>query len=145
MLELPPDIGFYIPIVVFCLFAMILRSLVMEPAQKVLAERARRTTGAEAEAEQMRAEAELMQEQFDRTLAEARLAGSTAGEQVRREAEAAEHRIMEQARSDAARLLEEVRARVAGESEAARVHLREQSSTLARLAAEKVLGRSINA
>lgn len=144
MLELPPKIGFYVWIPIFFAFTFVLKTLILEPTQKLLAERAKRTTGAQAEAERMRDEAAALQAEFDRQLADARLAGSTAGEQVRREAEAAEHRILEQARSDSARLVEEVRGRIAAETEQARVALQQDAGTLARLVAEKVLGRAVS-
>jgi len=145
MLELPPKLGFYVWIVVFFVFATILKSLILEPTQRLLAERARRTTGTLADAEQAREDAAEMDAEFEKRLAEARRAGSTAGDQVRRDAEAAEHRILEAARQDAGRLVEEVRGRIQAETEQARVALREEAAPLAQMAAEKVLGRAVRA
>ena len=144
MLELPPKIGFYVWIVIFFAFTFVLKSLILEPTQKLLEERAKRTTGALAEAEKMRDEAADMQAEFDRKLAEARIAGGNAGDQVRREAEAEEHRILDTARTDASRLVEEVRGRIGAESEQARSALRQDADTLAKLVAEKVLGRAVS-
>jgi F-type H+-transporting ATPase subunit b len=143
MLELPPKIGFYVWIVIFFVFTFVLKSLILEPTQKLLAEREKRTTGAQADADRMRDEAADMQAEFDRKLAEARLSGSTAGDQVRREAEANEHRILEQARQEASRLVEEVRGRIEAESTQARTSLRQDAETLSKLVAEKVLGRAV--
>ena len=53
--------------------------------------------------------------------------------------------MLEEARAEAARTLEEVRARVETESAAARATLQEQSGALAQLAAEKILGRAVAA
>lgn len=144
MLELPPKIGFWVWIPIFFAFIFVLKSLILEPTQKLLEERAKRTTGAQAEAEKMRDEAAEMQAEFERKLADARLAGSTAGEQVRREAEAQEHRILDQARGEASRLVEEVRGRIRAESDQAREALRENANELSKLAAEKVLGRTVS-
>ena len=143
MLELPPKIGFYVWVVIFFAFTFVLKSLILEPVQKLLAERAKRTTGAQAEAEKMRDEASEMSAEFDRKLAEARIAGSTAGDQVRREAEASEHQILDQARTDAARLVDEVRGRIGAETEQARTALRSDADEIAKLVAEKVLGRAV--
>lgn len=143
MLELPPAQTFYLMIVAFFAFAAILHKLVLEPTQAVLKERAKRTSGALAEAAQMQEEARGLSEQLAARLDEARHAGSAAGEQIRREAEATERQLLEQARADAAGTLEEVRIRVEKESAAARAMLHEQAGSLAQLAAEKILGRPV--
>ncbi len=144
MLELPPKIGFYVWIPIFFVFIYLLKTLILDATQKLLDERANRTTGAQADAEKMRDEAAEMQAEFDRKLAEARLAGSNAGDQVRREAEANEHRILEGARADAAKLVDEVRGRIQAETDTARTALKADSEALAKLVAEKVLGRAVN-
>lgn len=144
MLELPPKIGFYVWVVIFFAFTVVLKSLILEPTQKLLEERAKRTTGALADAEKLRDEAADLQTEFDRKLAEARIAGSSAGDQVRREAEAQEHQILDQARNDSARLVDEVRDRIRAETDQARTTLRDDADTLAKLVAEKVLGRAVN-
>jgi F0F1-type ATP synthase membrane subunit b/b' len=143
MLELPPAITFYVMVVAFFVFAAILSKLVLQPTQAVLAERAKRTSGALAEANRMQAEARALKDELAATLDRARHAGSTAGEQIRREAEATERQMLETARADAARTLEDVRARVARESAEARTTLRDQAGALAQLAAEKILGRAV--
>jgi F-type H+-transporting ATPase subunit b len=143
MLELPPAITFYCMVVAFFVFAMVLSKLVLQPTQALLAERARRTSGALAEATRMQAEARALKDELAATLDRARHAGGAAGEQIRREAEANERKLLEDARAEAARTLEDVRTRVASESTAARTALQEQADSLARLAAEKILGRAV--
>jgi len=144
MLEIPPKIGFYVWVPIFFVFIVLLKSLILDPVQKLLEERAEKTTGAQADAEKMRDEAAQMQAEFDRKLAEARLAGSNAGEQVRREAESSEHHILDQARNDATRLVDEVRGRIEAESDQARTSLKADADALAKLVAEKVLGRAVS-
>lgn len=143
MLELPPAITFYVMVVAFFVFAMVLSKLILQPTQALLAERARRTSGALAEATRMQAEARALKDELAATLDRARHAGSTAGEQIRREAEANERALLEEARAQAARTLEEVRARVATESATARTALQEQAGLLGKQAAEKILGRAV--
>lgn len=143
MLEIPPTLAFYVWIPIFFAFIVALKSLVFEPTQALLEEREKRTTGAQAEAEAMRDDAADMQSEFERRLAEARLAGGNAGEQVRREAEAREHQILEEARQEATRTVEEVRGRIGEESDQARAQLRSEADNLAKLVAEKVLGRAV--
>lgn len=145
MLELPPGPSYYLQIVLFLLLAAALRALIWTPTQKVLAQRAARTTGAQSEAARMREEATALEHQLEETLEQARLSGGDAGEQVRRDAEAEERRILEAAHSEAVHILDEMRARVGRESEEARVALRTQADSLARLAAERILGRTVSA
>ena len=143
MLELPPNLGFYIQIVLFFVFAVLLKRVVLDPTQKLLEERERRTTGAQATAAQTREEVEEMRRRFQKALDDARHAGNTAGEQLRRQSEVQEQEILASARQDASRTLEEMRARVALEAEQARRQLVEQADDLARQAAERVLGRAV--
>src|SRR5262245_13614305 len=143
MLELPPDVGFYIQIVLFFIFAALLKTLVLDPTQKLLAERTRRTTGAQAEAAHTREEVDAMRLRFEKALDDARHAGQAAGEELRRQSEAQEETLLSSARRDAARTLEDMRARVAAEAETARARLREEADALARQAAEKILGRAV--
>ena len=84
-----------------------------------------------------------MSARFDHTLDEARHVGSTAGERARREAEASERMLIEQARAEAAALLSEVRARVVSESDAARQRLRDEAPLIAQMAAALILGRPV--
>ncbi len=145
MLELPPAITFYWMVGAFFVFVAILSKLVLQPTQAVLAERARRTSGALAEATRMQAEARALKDELAATLDRARHAGSAAGEQIRREAEANERKLLEAARADAARTLEDVRQRVEKESAEARTVLKDQAASLAQLAAEKIIGRPVTA
>lgn len=143
MLQLPPDETFYVQIVLFLLFALALAKLIWEPTLHVLEEREKRTHGAEEDARRMRDEASAMQKKLQASIEQARLAGSDAGEGLRREAEAEERRQLDAAHAEAAALLDDVRRRVAAEAEQARSELRSQADSLARAAAEKILGRPV--
>ena len=99
MLEIPPAITFYCMIVAFFLFATILSKVILQPTQAVLAERAKRTSGALAEASRMQAEARALKDELAAALDKARHAGSAAGEQIRRDAEATERRLLDEARA----------------------------------------------
>jgi F0F1-type ATP synthase membrane subunit b/b' len=145
MLEFPPDITFWIQIPLFLLFAAILDRLVLRPTQQVLAERARRTTGAREEAARLRDESEAMRRELEAAIDKARHAGSSAGEGIRREAEERERTLIEQAHHDAATTLDDMRRRVAQEAVEIRSRLDEQARSLAKEAAGKVLGRAVEA
>lgn len=145
MLEIPPEPAFYVWIVVFFAFAACLKPLILTPSQEVLAKRAEKTSGAQAEARAMRSEVQAMGEEFDRKLSEARLAGASGGDEIRREAEERERTILDQARADAAGTLETIRSEIASERDTARSSLEGDARDLARIAADKILGRAVKA
>ncbi|HAC80290.1 MAG: ATP synthase F0 subunit B [Candidatus Binatia bacterium] len=145
MLELPPKLGFYVEIVVFFAFAWIMIPLILRPTLEVLARRAEKTSGAQAEALAMRDEVTAMGEAFEKSLNDARLAGASGGDQIRREAEASERQMLDAARKDALQTLESIRAEIASETDEARNSLNSQSNDLAKVAANKILGRQVSA
>jgi F0F1-type ATP synthase membrane subunit b/b' len=145
MLEIPPQLGFYVEIVVFFLFAAILTPLILKPTQEVLAKRAEKTSGAQAEAGDLRDEVAVMADEFAKSLAEARRAGASGGDQIRREAEGSERKILDLARAEARKTLDSIRAEISAETDEARQGLEGQASELARVAAQKILGREVSA
>ena len=145
MLEIPPHISYYVTVVVFLVFAVILRSLIWKPTQQLLAAREERTTGAQREAARVRDEAAAAERELASALEQARQAGGDAGEKIRRDAEAEERHLLEAAHAEAVQILAETRARLQQETEEARKTLGAQATTLARLAAERILGRAVNA
>ena len=145
MLELPPQLGFYVQIVIFFVFAWILMPLILKPTLEVLQRRAEKTSGAQAEALAMRDEVEAMGEAFEKSLQEARMAGATGGDQIRKEAEESERQLLEAARKDALQTLESIRAEISAETDEARGSLESQSNELAQTAASKILGRQVSA
>ncbi|MBU6283051.1 ATP synthase F0 subunit B [bacterium] len=143
MLQLPPDETFYVEILLFLAFAAIMSKLVWTPLLHVLHERSKRTIGAQKEAVAMKEEAAEMQKRMEATIEQARIAGNDAGEAVRRDAEAEERRILDAAHAEASRALDDVRKRVAAETEQARAELRTSAQALAATAAERILERPV--
>jgi F-type H+-transporting ATPase subunit b len=93
----------------------------------------------------MRDEVTAMGEAFEKSLNDARLAGASGGDQIRREAEASERQMLDAARKDALQTLESIRAEIASETDEARNSLNSQSNDLAKVAANKILGRQVSA
>ena len=143
MLELPPDITYYAMILAFFGFSAFLAQLIFRPAMDTLNQRRHRTVGAQAEAEQMQADAEVVRRRLGDALEQARQSGGVAGDTKRRDAEAGERELIEQARVDAAAILSDVRSSVASATETARLALRQDAPRLASQAAEKILGRPV--
>lgn len=143
MLQLPPDETFYVEVLLFLAFAAIMSKLVWEPLLHVLHERSEKTIGAQQEAVAMKDEAAALQKRMESTIEAARIAGNDAGDAVRREAEAEERSILDEAHAEASRVLEDVRRRVAAETEQARAELRAGASALAATAASRILERPV--
>lgn len=143
MLQLPPDETFYVEVLLFLAFAAIMSKLIWEPLLHVLHERSHKTIGAQKQAVAMKEEAAALQKRMEATIEQARISGNDAGDAVRRDAEAEERRILDEAHAEASRVLDEVRRRVGAETEQARAELRAGAAALAATAAERILERPV--
>jgi F-type H+-transporting ATPase subunit b len=142
MLSLP-DKTFLIQIAFFVVLWVIMKRFWFDPAARVITERARRSEGAIAEARAIEAEAEALRHEHEAALDRARREAQRQLEEIMRAAEAEQQRMIAEAREDAQRTLGEVRARLAEEVATARRGLRDSAGELARLVAQRVLGRAV--
>ncbi|MGO9240357.1 MAG: hypothetical protein ACLQBJ_06065 [Bryobacteraceae bacterium] len=116
-----------------------LKKVLIQPLERVLAERRKRTEGAVEAAESAVAQAAGKLAAYEKALAEAR-AGIYAGqEENRRRLGAEQAATVEAARSKAATHLAGARAEIAAEAETARAGLAAESDRLADRIAEAVL------
>jgi F-type H+-transporting ATPase subunit b len=143
MLKIPPDYTFLVQIVIFVALWMVLKRLWFDPALRLIRERAARSEGAIAEARAIQSEAERLRAQHAGALDEARAEAQREMQEVLRTAEAQQKRLIEEARHEARRTLEEVRGRVAEEVVIARRGLRDSAQEVARIVAQKLLGRTV--
>jgi len=143
MLKIPPDYTFLVQIVIFVALWIVLKRLWFDPALRVIRERAARSEGAVAEARAIQAEAERLRAQHAAALDEARAEAQREMQEIVRDAEAQQKRLIAEAREEARRTLAEVRSRVAEEVAVARRGLRDSAQEVARIVAEKVLGRRV--
>ncbi len=114
--------------------------------QPYLALRERRRTGIEgarAEAERMTAQAEGKLADYEKQLASARHRANEEGRKVRGEGIAHEKEVTDKARAEAQKAIDEASARMRAETDAARLQLLPQASTLAKQIASKLLGREV--
>lgn len=142
MIKLPPDITFIIQLVSFVVFWQLLRVMLVEPMQRVLAARAERTSGARTRAESVTAEAAQLAASIEAGLADAKRAGSREAEEIRRRAEGDEQAILSRYRDEAATVLERERVLTASQVDAARAPLDAEATRLAESVVRKVLGRA---
>ena len=143
MLKIPPDYTFLVQIVIFVALWMALKRLWFDPALRLIRERAARSEGAIAEARGIQSEAERLRAQHAVALDEARAEAQREMQEVLRTAEAQQKRLIAEARDEARRTLEEVRGRVAEEVVIARRGLTDSAQEVARIVAQKLLGRAV--
>jgi F-type H+-transporting ATPase subunit b len=99
--------------------------------------------GARSEAERMTAQADAKLADYEKQLAGARSRANDEGRKVRAEGIVHEKAVTERARAEAQKAIDEATARMRTETEAARLQLLPQASTLARKIASKLLGREV--
>ena len=140
---LPEYMVVVIQIAMFVALWLILKRLWFEPAMRIVRERAARSEGAIEEARAIRAEAERLRAEHAAALDEARAEAQREMHEIVRRAEGEQQRLIEQARDEAQRTIGDVRRQMADEIARARQGLRDAAHDIARVVAEKVLGRSL--
>jgi F-type H+-transporting ATPase subunit b len=128
---------------IFLVLAFCLNFLLFKPMLRVIEERRSRTEGRRKAAAQAETEAEGVWENYQKKIAEARAAGDAARMEMVRKGEAERQRITEKAAEESEKTHSEIRARVRADAESARGAIRGQVDGLARVMAEKVLGRAV--
>jgi F-type H+-transporting ATPase subunit b len=128
-------------VAIFVALWLVLKRFWFDPALRLIRERAARSEGAIAEARTIQAEAERLRAEHAAALEEARSEAQRQMQEIVRGAEVEQKKLIAEARDEAQRTLGEVRGQVAHEVASARQSLRESAHDIARLVAEKVLGR----
>lgn len=143
-MHIPPDWGvFGILIVSFLAFRMIFGWLFFDPFLKLLGEREGRIKDLNERAERLLAEAKGAIADRDRQLAAVRREALIRREAERRAAEAEAARTIEGARAEARTALDNVRAGIDRDLEAAKDELEQMARRLAGDLASRVLGRPV--
>ena len=143
-MHIPPDWGvFGILIVSFLAFRMIFGWLFFDPFLKLLGEREGRIKDLNERAERLLAEAKGAIADRDRQLAAVRREALIRREAERRAAEAEAARTIEGARAEARTALDNVRAGIDRDLEAAKDELEQMARRLAGELAVRVLGRPV--
>jgi F-type H+-transporting ATPase subunit b len=143
VLSFPPDWTFVFQIILFLALWTFLRRLLFEPNLAVLKSREERTAGALQEASRVKAEAEVMGEQYRTHLAGLRVGAAQQVDTVYQEAEKQAQGVIESARAEAARTMADMRAALAQELAQARQSLTANVPTFSRDIAAKLLGRPL--
>jgi len=142
MLKIPPDQTFLIQIVLFVFLWLVLKRWWFEPALRLIKERAARSEGVVREARGVQAEAERLRSQHAAAMEQAKQEAQREVQEIIRNGEAEQKRLIAAASEEASRTLTEARGRIAEEVAAARRDLRSQVQEIAHEVVRKVLGRA---
>ena len=141
MLQIPPDYTFLVQIAIFLVLWVALKRLWFDPALRLVRERKQRSEGALSEARAIQAEAERLRAEHAALLEQARAEAHREMQEIVRRAEVEQKRLIEEAQDQAERTLVEAREQIARDVSTARQSLRDAAHDIARMVAEKVLGR----
>ena len=130
-------------IALFLALFVVLKRLWFGPVETILHEREHRSAGALAEARAIQARAEELRAQHAGALEEARSEARREVQALWRAAEGEQQRLIEAAQEEAERSLAEARSRIASDVATARHELEAQVKSIARQAAQAVLGRAV--
>lgn len=128
----------------FALLVFLLYKLLYRPVLRMLDERAERVRKGMEDAAKAREMAERAQEEFEKRIAEARKDGQDIVAQATQMSEKLRQEILDQARSEAEQLIQKERERFTQEREQAMAELKAQVADLSILAAQKVIGSSLD-
>lgn len=142
-IDLVPDFSLVVIAIIFLLNYLVVRTFLFKPINRILTERDDEISSAQRRHEEALTRHNAAIAQIEAKLHHARREGSTARE--KRRAEAVQHRagLIERTRREAERIFAEASQRLSGEVAAAREKIVRDSEMLARLAAERIVGRKI--
>ena len=134
---------FVLQMVAFAALVLILKPLLFEPLMKLFEERERRTEGAKLLARRMDERAGELLRRYEAELETVRRAAAEEREKLRAEGQRLEAQIVAEARTAAARLVEDGRKTLELEKKSLRAELFARAGDIARDIAARVLGREI--
>ena len=129
--------------VLFLALWMFLRKFLFEPHLAVMQQRIQRSEGALKEAQQVRADAESIEERYKSQLAQTRTGTMQQVDTVYRAAEEQAKALTDAARTEANQTLATMRVSLQQEIAAAKQDLEARAPEFARTIAEKLLGRPL--
>lgn len=143
MIDLMPNITFFVQLGVFLVTLLILHLLVFRPILRIIDRRQALTEGAQEEAQVLDSKTEGMVEEYQCKVKEARGEGLVVKDKLAKEGEGQAKEILAKARGKLEASLEENRQEVAAQSKEAQLALRGYSRELSAEMAQKLLGRKV--
>jgi F-type H+-transporting ATPase subunit b len=137
------DFSIFYQIILFVALWVILDKLLFQPYLHLLAERERKTTGAEHDSSALEHQGARIKTQYEEKIAQAQAAGYAAKDAIVQDGRQQREKILSQARAEAAGTLERVRKEVASALEQERRLAVAEVNNMAGAMVAKVLGRTV--
>ncbi len=135
---------FITQLVNFILILLILRALAYKPILQMLETRKRKIQESLEYADKVKADAAAQQKQYEQQIEQVRREAQQARESAASVAEKERERILAQARDEARQIVEQARGQLDYERKQMVAELREQVVNLSMLAAQRVIGASLD-
>lgn len=142
-INLAPDLSLFAIMVIFILNYLVVRTFFLRPINEVLEARATETKSAETLYEDALGRFNEATAQTEAQLHAAKRQASQLRDRYRTEAAAHRQQVIERTNTEARQVISEADAKLRADVEAARVQIVSESDALARLAAERILGRAV--
>jgi F0F1-type ATP synthase membrane subunit b/b' len=142
-INLSPDWSLLAILAIFIANYFVVRTFFLRPVNRLLTERQQEIQSSEALYEESMSRFHEATSEMEARLAEARKRGAEVREERRAEASADRAKVLGATRADAEQMASRAEAELRAETATARERILRESEALARLAAEKILGRSL--
>ena len=143
LIELAPDLSLVAIMVIFIAEYFVVRKFFLQPLNQVMTDRESEIRSAAARHEDALASFNEATNQMESKLSEAKKQGSGIRDELRAEATAARNETVKQTRGEADGIVEKADAELKAAVDAARQKIESDSESLARFAAERILGRAL--
>jgi F-type H+-transporting ATPase subunit b len=142
-INLFPDLSLFAVMAIFVLNYFVVRKFFLEPINRVMEEREHDTKSADEVYEQAMARFNEATANVEERLHVAKRDAANVRENFRAEASAHRASVVERTRGEAEKFLAEAEAKLKEDAAAARDRIVTESEALARMAAERILGRAV--
>jgi F-type H+-transporting ATPase subunit b len=145
MIDLMPNMTFFVQLGIFLLTLACLHLLVFRPVLRLIARRKEVTEGYRSRADEFTAETETLMTRYEAKLKTARDQGLALKGQLTKAGEEAARAALNDARTEVEKQIGKNRQALQVESKEAQLALRKYSRQLSQAMAEKLLGRKVSA
>jgi F-type H+-transporting ATPase subunit b len=137
------DRTFVVQLVLFVVFTVLLKPILLDPMLKLFEEREKRIDGAKAQARRIDEKSAGALAKYEAEMNKARAAAGAERDRIRAEGIKREQEILAAVRAVTAKTVDEGKRGVQAEAEKARAALRAEAGNMARDLATRVLGRDV--
>lgn len=142
-IKLAPDLSLLAIVAIFLINYLVVRKFFFQPINRIIEARETESKTAEQLYQEAMNRFNDATSQIEQQVHAAKRDASSLRDRYRSEASAHRNQVVEKTQSEARKIVSEADAKLAGEVDAARQTIVRDSESLARLAAERILGRAV--